>query len=262
MPVTVIANRLWPLPALAAWALGWIVFAAARASGGGTYGLVAAMVLASMAAAGLSLLAATPWRRVFVAAGFPLSLAASGAVALPAWVWLVLLALLLAIYPVNAWRDAPVFPTPAGALDGLALRLPLAGGARLLDAGCGLGDGLRALRRAYPQAQLNGLEWVGPLAAAAALRCRDARVRRGDIWSADWSAYDLVYLFQRPESMARAWSKACDQMPAGGWLASLEFPVPGRTADGRYACPDGRPVWLYRCPGARATGRGGAAGVA
>ena len=31
--------------------------------------------------------------------------------------------------------------------------------------------------------------------------------RRGDIWAADWSGYELVYLFQRPESMARALSR-------------------------------------------------------
>ena len=35
------------------------------------------------------------------------------------------LALLLAVYPLNAWRDAPLFPTPAGALQGLETIAPL-----------------------------------------------------------------------------------------------------------------------------------------
>jgi hypothetical protein len=47
-----------------------------------------------------------------IAAGFPLSLALTGAAGLPAWAWLVPLALLLLVYPLNAWRDAPLFPTP------------------------------------------------------------------------------------------------------------------------------------------------------
>ena len=60
------------------------------------------------------LVGSTPWRRVFIAAGFPLSLAASGlAGAMPAWGWLLPLALLALVYPMNAWRDAPLFPTPA-----------------------------------------------------------------------------------------------------------------------------------------------------
>ena len=43
-----------------------------------------------MLGAASSLIGSTPWRRVFIALGFPLSLAASGlAGALPAWGWLL-----------------------------------------------------------------------------------------------------------------------------------------------------------------------------
>ena len=36
---------------------------------------------------------------------------------------------LLLVYPLNAWRDAPIFPTPSGALQGLAAQLALPPGA-------------------------------------------------------------------------------------------------------------------------------------
>jgi hypothetical protein len=36
----------------------------------------------------------------------------------PVWVWLSASALLLALYPVQSWADAPVFPTPRDALTG------------------------------------------------------------------------------------------------------------------------------------------------
>jgi len=102
------------------------------------------------------------------------------------------------------------------------------------------------------QARLHGLEWSWPLRIACAWRCRaaqiDARVRRGDIWAADWSGYDLVYVFQRPESMARAADKAMRELRAGSWLASLEFAVPGVAPTHRLECADGRPLWLYRAP--------------
>ena len=242
-------NRTWPLPALLAWAACWGVFVGV---GGLGAGLAIAMGAGAATGAALSLLGGTPWRRVFVGLGFPMSLAASGlASALPAWGWLLPLGLLALVYPMNAWRDAPLFPTPEGGLRGLARLAVLPADARVLDAGCGLGAGLRELLREYPQAQLEGMEWSWPLRWACALRCRFARVRRADIWAADWSAFDLVYLFQRPESMARAWDKARRELRPGSWMASLEFEVAGQAPHQTLQCADGRVLWLYRCPSTR-----------
>lgn len=198
----------------------------------------------------LATMQATSSRRAMVAAGFPLLLLASGA-ALPGWAWLVPLALLVAVYPLRAWGDAPLFPTPARALDALPGAVALPAGARVLDAGCGLGHGLRALRRAYPQACVEGVESSALLAVLARARCRFARVRRADMWAVPWTGVALVYLFQRPETMARAIAKADAEMGPGAWLASLQFEVPGRRADALLRTPDGRPLWLYRV-GARA----------
>lgn len=242
----------WPLPALLAWGAAWALFVALPRWGVPALGAFAAGM--ALVAAAAALLPATLWRRVFVVAGFPLSLVATGWAggALPAWAWLLPLALLLAVYPLQAWRDAPVFPTPAGALRGLAEAAPLPAGARVLDAGCGLGAGLRALRAEYPQAQLAGIEWSWPLALACRLRGRlagwGAEVQRGDLWAADWSGFELVYLFQRPESMARAMDKAGRELKPGAWLASLEFEAAGHRPQAQLSAVDGKPVWLYRAP--------------
>ena len=155
---------------------------------------------------------------------------------------------LLLLYPLRAWRDAPFFPTPALALQGLDQVIALAPAARLLDAGCGIGHGLAALRRVWPQAQVNGVEWSRPLAWLAACRCPWARVARGDMWATSWRGVDLVYLFQRPESMARAWVKARAEMAPGAWLVSLEFSVPGVTPVARLGDATRRAVWIYRTP--------------
>lgn len=244
---------LWPLPALIAWAAAWGLFAGLQRVAAP---LGVAVLLATALGGVLALLpivAGTRWRRIFVALGFPLSLLASGlAGALPAWAWLLPMGALLALYPVHAWRDAPVFPTPRGALRGLPALLPLPDGAHLLDAGCGVGDGLRELHAAYPQAVLDGIEWSWPVRLLCGLRCRlqriPARVMRGDIWTADWSAYELVYLFQRPESMPRAVAKARQELRDGAWMASLEFEAQELRPVARHICPDGRPVWLYQAP--------------
>jgi SAM-dependent methyltransferase len=155
---------------------------------------------------------------------------------------------LLLIYPINAWRDAPLFPTPPDALNDLPNVAPLLPGARVLDAGCGLGQGLQALRQAYPLAELHGIEWSRPLHWLCARRCPWAQVVQGDIWVADWSRFDLVYLFQRPESMARAVEKARAELRPGAWLVSLEFEAVGWRPVVQPQATPGKPVWVYQAP--------------
>lgn len=245
LPATLRQRLPWPLPALGAWALGWLLWVALGAAG-------AAPAAAFGLALGATTLAALRchgrWRQAIAAAGFPLSALVLGAAgALPPWVWLLALLPVLAIYPMRAWRDAPLFPTPHAALVGLDAVVDQP--ARVHDAGCGLGHGLAALQRLWPQAALSGSEWSPLLAWATRWRCRRAEVRRGDMWAVPWDGYDLVYLFQRPESMARAHTKAARELAPGAWLVSLEFAVPGVAP---VACLQGggrKPLWVYQPAG-------------
>lgn len=235
----------WPLSALLAWTFTWTLFLFVLAP---CLPLLLAVAIATAAGVLCSVMAGTFWRRLAIAAGFPLSLLLSGSITLPAWAWLLPLLLILLIYPMNAWRDAPLFPTPADALCELEQHAPLAPEAKILDAGCGLGHGLIALRLAYPNAQLAGIEWSWPLRLLTALRCPWAKIRQGDIWKADWREYDMVYLFQRPESMPRAVAKARVELKPGAWLVSLEFVALELQAQASVQTVEGKPVWLYQAP--------------
>lgn len=246
---------MWPLPALGVWAIAWALFLSLRQFEVSTW---ASLGLATALGGVLSLLSSRRWRRLFIALGFPLSVlvlsvSQGGLVDMPPWGWLLPLAALLALYPLHSWRDAPMFPTPRGALQGLAKLAPLDGSSpRVVDAGCGLGDGLRELSGQYPEALLEGIEWSWPLRFAAAWRLRwlrvPVRLRRGDIWKADWTPYAMVYLFQRPESMSRAVHKAERELRRGAWMASLEFEAADLQPTAVHRCDDGRPVWLYQAP--------------
>lgn len=250
----------WPLPAAATWGLAWALALALRAVDAPAWAALGLPTALGALAALLPWVATTAWRRVFVAGGFPLSVLAQsfqgGGLAglpgqgqgggMPSWLWLAPLALLLLAYPRRAWRDAPVFPTPRGALGALPAHIHLADGARVLDAGCGMGDGLIALHAVWPQARLEGVEWSALWRWVSAWRCPWARVRRGDMWADDWSTFDLVYLFQRPETMPRAMAKAAQEMRPGSWLVSLEFEAPDWPPHTRIDLAGGRPVWVYR----------------
>ena len=244
----------WPLLALLSWAGCWGLFLALGPRAGAPVALAAALLLGLA----LALVHAQRWRRLMVAGGFPLSLLAAGA-SMPGWAWGLALAVLALAYPWRGWRDAPLFPTPHAALAGLPGQLPLPPGSRVLDAGCGLGDGLLALRRAYPKAQLEGIEYSRPLAWLARLRCPWARIRRGDMWAQDWRGFDLVYLFQRPESMAAAADKARRELRPQAWLVSLDFPLPGVVALAELETGTRHRVWVYRSPQAAAQAGSGVA---
>lgn len=245
LPATARPRVPWPLPALAVWGLGWLLWVLLGAAGAAPATAFGAALAAATVAA---LRCRGRWRQAIAAAGFPLSALVLGAAgALPSWVWLLLLLPVLALYPLRAWRDAPLFPTPHDALGGLDAIVGQP--RRVHDAGCGLGHGLAALHRLWPQAELSGTEWSPLLAWATRWRCRGAQagvqVRRGDMWAVPWGGYDLVYLFQRPESMARAHTKAARELAPGAWLVSLEFAVPGAVP---VACLQGngrKPVWVY-----------------
>lgn len=240
----------WPAPALLVWAAGWLAWVALSRAG---LAPGAAFALAWALSSPLAWACHGRLRRLIASAGLPLSalaLALATGIALPPWLWLLPLVLLLAAYPLRAWRDAPYFPTSCGALQGL----DAVTGAprRVLDLGCGLGHGLAELHRLWPQAELRGVEWSPPLAWLAALRARaggwPARVQRGDMWALPWAGHDLVYLFQRPESMTGAWAKARRELAPGAWLVSLEFVVPGVEPWTSLQGAGRRTVWIYRIP--------------
>ena len=238
---------IWPLPALLAWSLSWGLYAFLNALDvDDAWCLVAATLLSLL----LSALGTTLWRRCLIVLGFPLSqlLVNSSALSMPPVAWLCLLVLIALVYPLNAWSDAPLFPTPSRALIEMPAHIQLSAGARILDAGCGLGDGLKALRKAYPQAQFFGLEMSWLLRVFCAIRCPWAKIRQGNIWLADWSSYDVVYMFQRPESMPKAMSKAKAEMRSGTWLVSLEFEARDLVANAKCIGSDSRPVWMYKLP--------------
>jgi SAM-dependent methyltransferase len=239
----------WPMPAFVTWLAAWGAYQGVAQNQGPVWLAFGAGSLVGV----LGSFFGNSWlQRLVIAAGFPASLAALGyAAGMPVWVWLLPLIGLLVLYPIRTWGDAPLFPTPLKALDGLHRVAPLGGdrargGPRILDAGCGVGDGLKALRREYPHASIEGVEWSWPLMVICGLRCPWSDVHQGDLWKIRWRDYDLVYLFQRPESMFRAMEKASREMRPGSYLVSLEFEVPGSKPVATLLGPGGQRVFVYR----------------
>ena len=65
-----------------------------------------------------------------------------------------------------------------------------------------------------------------------------------------WAGFDVIYVFQRPESMARAFAKVAAEAAPGCWLVSLEFAVPGQPPVACLQGPQRRTLWVYQPAGA------------
>ena len=75
-----------------------------------------------------------------------------------------------------------------------------------------------------------------------------AQAARGDISKVDWSGFDLIYLFQGPESMPHSIEKAGAELKPGNWLESLELEALGLTPAVKLEGTQGKLVWIYQTP--------------
>ena len=150
-----------------------------------------------------------------------------------------------------SWHHAPWQPTPKAELDRLLNALDLAPGARFCDLGAGDGR-LVARVAAATGADCTGLE-IAPLlwlvAQARLVGVRGARVRFADIYRADLSAYDAVYVWGTDYSVGapRFGAHVLGAMRPGARLVSYHYPVHGLTPD-REDQGGQRPLFVYTIP--------------
>ncbi|KIP99582.1 trans-aconitate methyltransferase [Pseudomonas fulva] len=160
----------------------------------------------------------------------PALLLASGA-PLPSWLFLLGFLLLL-LFNWNSFSErVPLYLTGAGSRRELA-RLLEERGERFafVDLGCGPAGTLLWLARRFPQARFTGVE-TAPLSYAIAwLRSigqRNCQIRYQNLWRSDLAAIDVAYCFLSPAPMPALWDKARLELPAGAWLISNTFDIPG-----------------------------------
>lgn len=164
---------------------------------------------------------------------FPAATWAVATLALPRWLWPVLLLATIALYWSVSSTRVPLYLSGAKARAALLALLPPPGTAfRCIDLGSGLGGVTLALARARPEGSFTGVE-LAPLPAFIGwLRSRrarppNARLARASLWEQPLGDYDVVYAFLSPVPMPALWEKARAEMRPGSQLISNSFAVPG-----------------------------------
>lgn len=237
------------LKALLAQFAGLAVAVALARTGalGGLWPLVGAQAL--VAATVAAVLRSAHWWLPIHLGFLPVAVVAHGAGIHPGW-YLGAFVLLVLVYWTSFRTQVPLYLSNATTAAAVAQLVP-DGPARMLDIGAGTGALLRPLAQARPDCRFTGVELApATWAIGRLLLRRDANVEwlRGDLFTRDWSGYDLVYAFLSPVPMPAVWAKAIAEMRPGSLLVSNSFAVPGHEADAVIEVGDrrGTRLFLYR----------------
>ena len=243
---------------LLAQGAGWAVVFALLKLGLPLTGLALALGQGLLAAAAARLLRSEHWWLAVHLLFTPLVWLASQWSIPPLW-YLGAFALLAVFYWTSFRTRVPLFLSNRDTVDALAGLLP-ARPMQLLDAGAGTGSALRPLARRRPESVFCGIEAApGPwlIGRWLARGLPNLVWRRGDFWTHDWSAYDVVYVFLSPVPMPEVWAKACREMRPGSLLISNSFAVPQVRPSHTVAAAQagGRVLYVYQMAGAPAAHR-------
>lgn len=171
--------------------------------------------------------------------------------ALPSWMILAALVLLLLVYLPTFWTHVPYYPTEDVLYRALLERLPNDSSLHFVDLGCGFGRLLAFLAKERPAGKFVGVE-LGPLPLIIAkLRARLPRrknltIRARNIWKEPCGAYSVVYAFLSPEPMELLWKKLKGEMRSGALFISNSFPIPGVTPEEVLQLGSKQQLYLYR----------------
>ncbi len=212
----------------------------------------AALVLQALLSAGLTrALGLAVWWQ-WIALAFPFAVAlALAAGSLPAWPFGLAFLLLYLFFSNTARERVPLYLSNRATIEALGRLMRERSANRFIDLGSGLGGVVRGIAgdgRKAEGRKAEGYE-TAPMAflISAILSKLTGRgtIYRRDIWSADITEADLVYVFLSPEPMPMIHDKARREMKPGSLLVSNSFAIPGLDADEIWDLSDRRKTRLY-----------------
>jgi hypothetical protein len=207
----------------------------------------AALVLQALLSAGLTrALGLAVWWQ-WIALAFPFAVAlALAAGSLPAWPFGLAFLLLYLFFSNTARERVPLYLSNRATIEALGRLMRERSASHFIDLGSGLGGVVRGIAGDGRKAE--GYE-TAPMAflisAILSKLTGRGQIYRRDIWSADITEADLVYVFLSPEPMPMVHDKARREMKPGSLLVSNSFAIPGLDADEIWDLSDRRKTRLY-----------------
>ena len=126
--------------------------------------------------------------------------------------------------PVNL-LDVPFVPSDITHLGDLSLGTPN----KIVDMGSGDGRVLAKFAELFPDADLTGYELHQDRATQSANDIPTANIIKGNMWDADLSEADLVYLYWATNLMEGFYEVFWPQLPSGALVVSYMYEIEGLT---------------------------------
>ena len=180
----------------------------------------------------------------------PPATAMISALKIPAWLFLLVFAVLLLVFWNSARGRVPLYLTNRETWRALARLVEDRGELHFVDLGCGIGGALLYLAKMRPDAKFVGVE-SAPLpffiawSRARSSRLPNLRILYGDIWKHDLGEYDTAYAFLSPAPMPMLYEKVKAEMRPGTMFVSNSFTVPDAPPDQTVAVNDSRETQLF-----------------
>ena len=164
--------------------------------------------------------------------------------------FLLLLSCLIVISLLYWTLKLGIGPTPSSAKVITAIRqcLPDTVNGSVVELGCGWGALLPLLISVYPHHRLIGYERSPVPFYFTACRFRKIDIRKENFFSPDHSTVGLVICYLYPEAMSEMVRDLLPTLPAGCWILSHTFALPGCTPVKTIKAADlyQTPVYLYQ----------------
>jgi len=183
------------------------------------------------------------WISLFFPAAMALALQAGK---LPAWPFGIAFLVLYLVFSNTARERVPLYLSNSRTTEALLSLMQQRGATRFVDLGSGLGGVVRRLDgdgRFARGVESAPMVWL--VSVLLSKLTRRGRILRQDIWVADVSGEEIVYVFLSPEPMPALYDKARREMKAGSLLVSNSFAVPDVEADEIWELPDRRKTRLF-----------------
>lgn len=169
--------------------------------------------------------------------------------ALPAWIFLLALMVLVAVFGGVFSSRVPLYLSGVSACEVLERLMPAERNLYFLDLGCGTGSVLHYLDQRFPFGMFQGVETAPIPFVICWLRSKIGRaqfkVMYTDMWKINLARYDVVYAFLSPQPMPDLWQKVQREMRPGSLFISNSFAVPGVEPDEVIELGAGRATALF-----------------
>ena len=194
------------------------------------FSLFSLVVMQSLSAVALCMLAsmAVWWR--WIHALFPLAMYLMSMWAVPNELYLIGFLVSLSVFWTTFRSQVPFFPSRPIVREKVSALIPNDKPVRMIDIGSGLGGLSMHIAQKKLNSQVEGIE-IAPMpwlisAFRAWLSRSSARFTLGNYHELHFAKYDLVFAYLSPAAMPALWQKAQQEMQTGSLLVSYEFGVP------------------------------------